>query len=885
MYRSNLLRSASACALTLPSSRFRLRTGGVAGDRRRRRRAGACPAGGGGGLGAARLQPRGKAEAARLSRTDGADFHDGRWQELQGYAALHHRRLAPIQPRHVVQTGQRPARHRDFDSRLLGPQWLRRAQHRAARGRISVTQPDGLSRTDLTDPHAYAAVDVYRGPSSALFGNFANGGAINFRTRTGAEIDGVETGHEFGSYRLHQQLHGDRQEASAISTSRSSPATCAATASTQHSQYDTQTDQYDGALSADADDLIVFKGIHNELFGNLSPRLSLNQYYLNPYQRGCVARAAGSNRATAWPGADSGSPSAQRRRGRDDVQTTRRSWPVSTATIGATCSACAGSMISTKTRNGARRPFTTTRTSFSRRAPPVALQDEPAVNASTDITQHRSLLGMTRLITLGLYFNRTRYDELHRATFFPIGDGATGAHDKQAERDDAESRRCARREELALSPTVTGVLGLAAEMTKIAAYRELQHQFSHNADPGRASSTPISTYWNFAPEASVTWRAIRSAKRISAPRPATARRTPASYSSISRTDGRQYESQDAAQHRLRHRLRLDADADAARQPDRLPRMVSERAADPDAGSRTAGLTPSTRRVRSIAASSFCVDWRPIEGWRVLANYTYNNQIFTNFTEQLGRKDRPISIAPATRFRASRRMSSPHASAMIMPYGDLKGLGAFVEYVYKSSYFMDNGNQLTMPSYGVVNVNLHYRSRPCNPLILKNFSAFFEVRNVFDRNYIASANNITNTVSLATGVPKSGNRSGAKRDRLDLRRQSAPVPGRGEVQVLTAALRTSERLRRAPLFKRRSAETALPDAQIEQQSKNGSGSPFRRPRRSSANAHVNGAAFYCSRWRWPFRPWRRRRPISRWLGVRRSALLHSNLFAIRRPRRR
>ena len=31
-------------------------------------------------------------------------------------------------------------------------------------------QADGFVRADLTDPHAYAAVDVYRGPSSALFG-------------------------------------------------------------------------------------------------------------------------------------------------------------------------------------------------------------------------------------------------------------------------------------------------------------------------------------------------------------------------------------------------------------------------------------------------------------------------------------------------------------------------------------------------------------------------------------------------------------------------------------------------------------------------------------------------------------------------------------------
>ena len=63
-----------------------------------------------------------------------------------------------------------------------------------------VTQPDGLSRSDLIDPHAYAGVDVWRGPSSALFGNYATGGAINFRTFPGGAIDGVEYGIDVGSF-------------------------------------------------------------------------------------------------------------------------------------------------------------------------------------------------------------------------------------------------------------------------------------------------------------------------------------------------------------------------------------------------------------------------------------------------------------------------------------------------------------------------------------------------------------------------------------------------------------------------------------------------------------------------------------------------------------
>ena len=63
-----------------------------------------------------------------------------------------------------------------------------------------VTQPDGLSRSDLIDPKAYGAIDVIRGPSSALYGNYATGGALNFRTRPGGTIDGVEYGVEGGSF-------------------------------------------------------------------------------------------------------------------------------------------------------------------------------------------------------------------------------------------------------------------------------------------------------------------------------------------------------------------------------------------------------------------------------------------------------------------------------------------------------------------------------------------------------------------------------------------------------------------------------------------------------------------------------------------------------------
>ncbi len=148
---------------------------------------------------------------------------------------------------------------------------------------------------------------------------------------------------------------------------------------------------------------------------------------------------------------------------------------------------------------------------------------------------------------------------------------------------------------------------------------------------------------------------------------------------------------------------------------------------------------------------FLVDWRPIDGWRLLANYTYNNQIFTNFNEVLAAGGRSANFD-----RASYRIPgvAPHELTTRLgydqPIGDFKGFGAYVEYTYLSNYYLDNGNVLTIPSYGLVNANVHY-DRDVDMGPLKSMTLFFQVRNIFDRTYIASANNIQNRASLQNGV--------------------------------------------------------------------------------------------------------------------------------------
>ena len=89
-----------------------------------------------------------------------------------------------------------------------------------------------------------------------------------------------------------------------------------------------------------------------------------------------------------------------------------------------------------------------------------------------------------------------------------------------------------------------------------------------------------------------------------------------------------------------------------------------------------------------------------------------------------------------------------------PFGPWKGVGGFIEYVWKDAFFMENANLLKAPSYGLVNLNLHYDTEVAHDY-LKGAVVFFEVKNVFDKTYVASANDITDSINAVTGVQNPG----------------------------------------------------------------------------------------------------------------------------------
>ncbi len=139
------------------------------------------------------------------------------------------------------------------------------------------------------------------------------------------------------------------------------------------------------------------------------------------------------------------------------------------------------------------------------------------------------------------------------------------------------------------------------------------------------------------------------------------------------------------------------------------------------------------------------DWKFLPGWRFTAAYTYLDEVYTEYTENL------TNGAVFSYDRAGNKIPgiSPNELTARVGYdhdtGRFAGLGAFVEVQWKDSFYMDNANLLKAPGYELVNLNVHYKTELASDTF-KTLNVFFEVRNLFDRTYVASANNIANSVT-------------------------------------------------------------------------------------------------------------------------------------------
>ena len=601
-----------------------------------------------------------------------------------------------------------------------------------------VTQPDGLSRSDLIDPRAYRAIDVIRGPSSALYGNYATGGALNFRTRPGGSIDGAEYGVDGGSFGyLNNYLAAGKKLGNFEGSLFASDAR--GDGYIGNSWFNTQTVNLLGTLQATPDDRLTVKFINNDLSIRLPIRSSLNQFFQNPFQQGCATGA------TAAPGCGT-------------VTLFNNGFNTAAGTDRETAVQAGLGRNDRRTIAGGRWEHdfdntTTWRNQFvfddrnisQPTGSTSAIGDFPSYNYMSDVTKRGEILGMDSTTFFGGFYNTLTASSDTR-NVMPGGNATLGRLSSNLFSETSNYGLRAR-EELKLTPALTAIAGIGWETTLL---KGLNTAYTYTGAAG-VTTTALTTadrqLQNTAPEVALLYRL--NSEWLFRARAATGYGTPQVSNLFVLPSGLSgNNTQLDTQTNLGYDLGFDWTPNNAVKLSATwfyeffrNELVSQ--ATPLAGiSFTFNAPRSEHRGVELAA-----DWKLSPGWRLTAAYTYLDEVYTDYTENI------TNGAVFSFNRAGNKIPgiSPNELTARLGYdeisGRLAGLGAFVEVQSKDSFYMDNANLLKAPGYELVNLNVHYKTDLASDYF-RSLHLYLEVRNVLDRTYVASANNIGNTVTAA-----------------------------------------------------------------------------------------------------------------------------------------
>ncbi|MEC4589687.1 TonB-dependent receptor [Nitrospirillum amazonense] len=602
-----------------------------------------------------------------------------------------------------------------------------------------VTQPDGLGRSDLTDPHAYAGIDVIQGPASALYGNYATGGAVNFRTRTGADIDRAETGVDVGSFGYVNAYatagaHYDDFDYSFFGSH------VRGNGSTAHSSFNTTTENLLATFQASPRDRVTVKLVNNDLDTNLSLRLSLNQFNLNPYQAGCATlAAAGCGSVSVYAnGTKLALSPDQTGLGRHDRRT------------------IAGARWEHDVDNDTvlRTQFVFDNRDYNQPTSATSARGTvPSFNLMSDVTNRGQVFGLEATQFAGLSFN---YEDINSYSYnlapaTAAGGGATLGALTQTIFGHHYNVGARLREELALAPQWKAVVGVGGDYTDIDA---LQTAYGYPTSGGTTTTLIRAqrSFVNVAPEASLVYTPDPDWQLHA--RVATGYGTPQA-GNLFVTQAGTYGNNTQLKAQSNVGIDLGADWTLGRSLKATVtgfyEFFSNELVSQSAGANLQTFTfnaPSSVH-RGIEVSA---DWQPLPdslpGAKLSTAYLLDDQYYDDYVEVLSGSGRTVAFNRSGNKIPGVMPSYLNARvAYDQPTGALKGLGGFVEVNHAEAFMLDNANLLKAPGYDLVNVNLHYE--PSAPA-LAGLRLYVEVRNVFNETYVASASNITDTLNAAGG---------------------------------------------------------------------------------------------------------------------------------------
>lgn len=602
-----------------------------------------------------------------------------------------------------------------------------------------MTQPDGTARADLIDPHAYEGVDVFEGPASTLYGNYAINGAINFRTRKGADIHGLEVGSDFGSFGMFNNYAtlglGNKHYDLMIFGSD-----VRGNGFIANSRYNTSTENVRLRVNLTSSDRLILKFVNNVTDAFLPVRLSLNQYRANPYQRGCY------NAANAATGCASVNLLVNGRYG------TKEAISPEAAGLGRFDRRTVVGLRWEHDFNARtiwRNQFTYDQRHIDQPTSPVAyVGPYNSYNVSSDVTNHARLGGRSLETFGGVSFD---YLDFGSQTYniMPLGGATRGA--MNSESYGHQWNLGARfQEDWHFAPNWHVVVGFGGTYSDIGATETL---YSYSAtDRNQRYITANRFYFNLAPEGALIY--TPSKKWTFHTRVGTAYGTPSS-SNLFITPQGEYGNNTQLKSQTSVGIDLGADwhpsSNVTMQATGFYEFYNNELVSQSAGVNTVGSYTFNAPASQHRGGVLGLEWKPLPttlpGGRIKLSYTYDNQVYTNYTEVLSNTDFSRSFSRKGKYIPGVIPNFLNARFLYdQPDGALEGLGGYAEVTWRDSYWLDNANRLKAPGYALLNLEVHY-DPPARLGWVHRLHWYFEVQNVANQTYIAGATNIKDSMQL------------------------------------------------------------------------------------------------------------------------------------------
>ncbi len=602
-----------------------------------------------------------------------------------------------------------------------------------------VTQPDGLGRADLTDPHAYDSIDVVQGPSSTLYGNYATGGAVFFHTRPGGDIAGIDLGTDVGSFGFLNNYvsvggAGNNYDASLFFSNTR------AKQYDDHFSFNTTTANIFAKFTLRPQDRVAVKFIDNDLDTQLPIRLSLNQYHADPYQRACAGYTSGVTPASlacatvslyvnGFNGAKQALSADEAGLGRRDRRTV----------VGGRWEHDLTAHTTWRTQlvwdvKDINQPTGTT----------SAKGASPSFNLVSDGTRKGLLFGHESTTYGGGFY---KYEGLNSYTYnvMPGGNATLGAltSDYFGNLNAGGFRG---REELSLGERTTVIGGFAGEYTRLSILETL-FTFPVNANPTSAPVYAYRTFFNYAPEAAILYRVSDTLRLHS--RLGTGYGTPQASQLLITPQGT-YGNNTALKAQTNVGIDFGADWLIARNIQLSATGFYERFANE--------LVSTTASAQAVGASTFNapssahrglvagIDWHLLptlaSGLRFRAAYQLDKQVYRTYTEVLS------GTAFVRSGNSIPGVVPNDLNARIIydkPSSRLGNFGTYLETNFREAYWFDNANLLKAPSATLLNFDIHYDPSPGHGLWSRTHF-YFDLQNLANHTYVGSAGNITDTTT-------------------------------------------------------------------------------------------------------------------------------------------